>query len=602
MSELTTHRIAKFMARTGVASRRDCEKLILEGRVTVNGERVESPALNILETDEILLDGNKLAKPPLRVWLYHKPQGLVTTSRDERDRKTIFDELSPVLRNVNTVGRLDLNSEGLLLLTNDGELKRKLELPDTGWRRKYRVRAYGKATEEQLETLRKGVVIDGEIFRPMEITLDREKTDNRWYTVALREGKNREIRRAFETIGITVNRLIRTSYGPFQLGAMEKGEVTELRARALTTLLGGLMPEGAVLADAPLDLQTSYDEREVARAGKREEREELMKKQKAKGKGGKRDDKGGERGGDRKGPPRDRSDDRPKRAFGDKPRGDFKGGDFKDRGDDRPKRSFGDKPRGDFTPRDGERRPFKPREDGDRKFTPRGDGPKRDFKDRDERPKRDFGDKPRGDFKPRGDGERRPFKPRDGERPARAYDDKPKRSFGDKPRGDFKPRDGDRKDFKPRGDGERTVFKPREDGDRKFTPRGDGPKRDFKPRDGDGPKRSYDDRPKRDFGDKPKRSFDDKPKRDFKPRDGDGPKRSFEDKPKRDFKPRDGEKPKRDFGNQPKADIKRRDEPPKPDRFKRDVEKRAAKRDENVGNQASGKKVSPFFKKPASEE
>ncbi len=505
-----SHRLAKFMARTGVASRRDCEKLILEGRVTVNGERVESPALNVLDSDVILLDGQKLAKPPLRMWLYHKPAGLVTTSRDEKDRKTIFDELPPVLRNVNTVGRLDLNSEGLLLLTNDGELKRKLELPDTGWRRKYRVRAYGKATEEQLDTLRKGIVIDGEVFRPMEITLDRENTDNKWYTVALREGKNREIRRAFDTIGLNVNRLIRTSYGPFQLGAMDKGEVTELRPKALRTLLGGLLPEAAVLGEVPLDIQTSHDEREAVRAEKRAEREELMKKNKAKGKGGKRSD--------RRVPPRDSSDDRLKRGFIDKPR------------------------------------------DGDKG---------------------------------------REFKPRDSR-----SDDRPKRSFGDKARGDFKGRDGDRKDFKPRGDGERRPFKSREDGDRKFTPRGDGPKR------------SYDDRPKRSFGDKPRgdNRHGDKPYGD-KPR-GDSSKRvekpwadkrksdkSGSDRPKRDFKPRqDGERKFAPKGDAPKRDVKRRDEPPKPNRFKRDVEKRAQKRDENVGNKASGKKVSPFFKKPKGEE
>ncbi|MCL4144341.1 UNVERIFIED_CONTAM: hypothetical protein GTU68_056446 [Idotea baltica] len=198
--------------------------------------------------------------------MYYKPQGLVSTRQDERDRETIFDKLPKALAKVNTVGRLDLNSEGLLLLTNDGELKRKLELPETGWRRKYRVRAFGKVREAQLEKLRKGVTIEGERFRPMEVEVDKEQGDNVWLTVAIREGRNREIRRTFEYIGMSVNRLIRTSYGPFQLGSMKRGEVTELRPRALKTLLGGLLPEGAELGETQLSL---LDEKELKKpAGK----------------------------------------------------------------------------------------------------------------------------------------------------------------------------------------------------------------------------------------------------------------------------------------------------------------------------------------------
>ncbi len=253
MSE-NSQRLAKVIANAGLASRRDAEKMIEAGRVKVNGKKIETPAYNVTDKDAVMVDDVPLAKPPLRLWLYYKPQGLVTTTRDEKGRKTIFDALPKALKNVNTVGRLDLNSEGLLLLTNHGGLKRSLELPETGWRRKYRVRAYGKVDEAKLDRLRKGITVDGVVYRPMEVTHERDQGDNAWYVVSIREGKNREIRRVFEAIGLQVNRLIRVSYGPFQLGAMEKGEVSEMRAKALRTLLGGLMPEGVELPEAPLDL------------------------------------------------------------------------------------------------------------------------------------------------------------------------------------------------------------------------------------------------------------------------------------------------------------------------------------------------------------
>ena len=261
---MNDERLAKFMARAGVASRRESEKLIEAGRVSVNGKTVKTPAFNVSLHDKIEVDGKALKKPPLRMWLYHKPTGLVTTRSDEKGRETIYDKLPSALSQVSTVGRLDLNSEGLLLLTNDGELKRRLELPQTGWRRKYRVRAFGKYDEKSLEVLRKGVTVDGESFRPMEIEFDRSQKDNHWFTVGLREGKNREIRRAFEVIDLSVNRLLRVSYGPFQLGTMNKGEVVELRARALRTLLGGLLPEGSELADEALDLSEEGEEMKPA--------------------------------------------------------------------------------------------------------------------------------------------------------------------------------------------------------------------------------------------------------------------------------------------------------------------------------------------------
>ncbi len=237
-------RIAKVLARAGVASRREAEKLITAGVVTVNGKVIDSPALNVTARDRITVDGKPLAAAePMRLWLYHKPTGLVTTHKDEQGRPTIYDNLPEDLPRVMSVGRLDLNSEGLLLLTNDGELKRKLELPSTGWLRKYRVRVNGKPTDEMLDPLRKGIEADGESFQPMVVNLDRQQGANAWLTVGLREGKNREIRRAMQEIGLTVNRLLRVSYGPFQLGQLKEGEVEEVRPRILRDQLG--------LAEAP---------------------------------------------------------------------------------------------------------------------------------------------------------------------------------------------------------------------------------------------------------------------------------------------------------------------------------------------------------------
>ncbi|MFW2589164.1 pseudouridine synthase [Sagittula sp. SSi028] len=232
-------RIAKVIARAGLASRRDAERMIADGRVAVNGKVVTSPALNVTDRDKITVDEAPLAAPEEpRMWMYHKPAGLVTTNKDEQGRKTIFDALPEDLPRVMTVGRLDLNSEGLLLLTNDGGLKRKLELPSTGWLRRYRVRVNGRPTDSDLEPLRKGITVDGETFQPMIVTLDRQQGANAWLTVGLREGKNREIRRAMGDIGLNVNRLIRISYGPFQLGQMKEGEVQEIRRKILRDQLG----------------------------------------------------------------------------------------------------------------------------------------------------------------------------------------------------------------------------------------------------------------------------------------------------------------------------------------------------------------------------
>ena len=232
-------RIAKVIARAGRASRREAERLIAEGRVTVNGAVITRAALNVTGKDRITVDGKPLEAPePPRLWLYHKPAGLVTTTRDEQGRATIYDDLPEDLPRVMSVGRLDLNSEGLLLLTNDGGIKRRLELPSTGWLRRYRVRINGRPSETTFDPLRQGLVLDGEKFQPMTVSLDRQQGANAWLTVALREGKNREIRRAMEAVGLTVNRLIRVSYGPFQLGNLKAGKVEEVRGRVLRDQLG----------------------------------------------------------------------------------------------------------------------------------------------------------------------------------------------------------------------------------------------------------------------------------------------------------------------------------------------------------------------------
>ena len=232
-------RIAKMLSRAGVASRREAERLIEAGEVKVNGKIITSPALNVTSKDKVTVSGQPVAeKQPVRLWLYYKPDGLVTSNADEKGRDTVFDHLPEDLPRVMTVGRLDLNSEGLLLLTNDGGLKRRLELPSTGWLRKYRVRIHGNPTDPDFEPLRKGIEVEGERFQPMQVVLDRIQGANAWVTVGLREGKNREIRRAMAAIGLTVNRLIRISYGPFRLNELEPGQVEEVRPRVLKDQLG----------------------------------------------------------------------------------------------------------------------------------------------------------------------------------------------------------------------------------------------------------------------------------------------------------------------------------------------------------------------------
>jgi 23S rRNA pseudouridine2605 synthase len=243
-------RIAKALARAGLCSRREAERWIAEGRVSVNGKVLDSPARDVGPSDRILVDGKPLptAEPP-RLWRYHKPRGKVTTHHDPQGRQTVFDALPEHLPRVISVGRLDFNTEGLLLLTNDGDLARHLELPATGWLRRYRVRAHGVVTQEALDKLKDGIEIAGVRYGPIEATLDKVQGANVWLTIGLREGKNREVRTVLESLGLGVNRLIRISFGPFQLMELEPGAVEPVKRRVLIEQLGPRVSRALGLAD-----------------------------------------------------------------------------------------------------------------------------------------------------------------------------------------------------------------------------------------------------------------------------------------------------------------------------------------------------------------
>ena len=267
-------RVAKVMSRAGLASRRDAEEWVVQGRVTVNGRVINSPALDVTANDVIMVDGKPL--PPrerTRLFMFHKPRGLMTTHADPEGRPTVFDNLPEGLPRLISIGRLDFNTEGLLLLTNDGGLARALELPDTGWLRRYRVRAHGEVTQGQLDELKKGVEVDGVKYGSIDATLERDQGANVWLVFAIREGKNREVRNVMAHLGLEVNRLIRVSYGPFQLGELAEGQVEEVKTRVLREQLGEKI---AALAGAdfnrpmPGDSSSAPDDGEAATpAGKK---------------------------------------------------------------------------------------------------------------------------------------------------------------------------------------------------------------------------------------------------------------------------------------------------------------------------------------------
>jgi 23S rRNA pseudouridine2605 synthase len=255
-------RIAKVIARAGVCSRRDAERLIAEGRVTLNGRKLDTPAVNVKPSDRIVVDGALLpAAQTVRLWRYHKPKGRVTTHRDPQGRPTVFEALPEDLPRVISVGRLDLNTEGLLLLTNDGALARHLESPASGWLRRYRVRVHGDISQAELDVVKDGVEIEGVRYGPIEARLDRVKGANCWITLGIREGKNREVRKVMEHLRLEVTRLIRLSFGPFALGDLEVGQIEEVKRRVIAEQLGTEMADKLGLTQKKQD-RTAEPKRE----------------------------------------------------------------------------------------------------------------------------------------------------------------------------------------------------------------------------------------------------------------------------------------------------------------------------------------------------
>jgi 23S rRNA pseudouridine2605 synthase len=564
-------RISKIMARAGVASRRDIERMIMEGRVKLNGKLLDSPVVNATLSDHIEVDGEPIRGiERTRLWLYHKPTGLVTTNSDPEGRPTVFDNLPEDLPRVLSIGRLDINTEGLLLLTNDGGLARVLELPSTGWLRRYRVRAHGTIEQAELDKLKDGIAVDGVLYGSIEATLDKVQGANVWITMGLREGKNREIKNVMGALGLDVNRLIRISYGPFQLGELAEGKAQEIRGRTLRDQLGPRLIEDAkanfdapLFDNAPAEEEKSQKSEWSSKAEKPDrsfrEKPEDKRERALSRLDTKRDDRSGgrpdrgdrkERGG-RDAPPA-RFDDQPKREPGFRARkaNVWMAPGARPVAERKPKEegaaATGEKPvrreRPEGAPnvkRYGKTRDGAPMKSA-RKFDPdrkkasvydRPDrGPRvivtRDDDDKDwiratEEPSRDDA---RGGDRKRGGGD---------DRGARSFGDRAPRS--DRPQGD-RPR-GDR----PQGDRPQGARPPRREG-------GDKPFGDRKPRTEGA--RSFSDRPRSD------RPAGDKPFGDRKPRDfGDRAPRS--DRPQRD-RPQGDRPPRREgdrpFGGKPSGD------------------------------------------------
>ena len=540
-------RISKIMARAGVASRRDVERMIMEGRVSLNGVKLDSPVVNATLSDKIEVDGMPIrGAERTRLWLYHKPAGLVTTNSDPEGRPTVFDNLPGELPRVLSIGRLDINTEGLLLLTNDGGLSRVLELPTTGWLRRYRVRAHGEVDQAALDKLKEGIAVDGVLYGAIDATLDRTQGHNVWITMGLREGKNREIKNVLGALGLEVNRLIRISYGPFQLGDLAEGKVLEVRGRMLRDQLGPrLIEQAGANFDAPIyDAPTVDDEEETpAKRAKPEwakgdAPEGKPRFEKTAGKPEDRREKALGRLDTRRG-------DKPAGKFGSKPAGKFGAkGRSEDDGEERrsPRQPAGTNRTanvwmapGARPTRDGKERKSSARAEAESLFKKpsaqaearrnvvrhadaegewirsdspreeeggrgRGDRPRggKSFGDRAPRGEKTFGDRPFRD-KPREDGDRpRSDRPRGeksfGDRTARGG-----KPFGDRPFRDKPREDGDRpRSDRPRGEksfGDRTA--------RGEKPFGDRPFRDKPREEGDRP-RSDRPRGERPFGDKPR--------------------------------------------------------------------------------------------------
>ncbi|RVD58690.1 pseudouridine synthase [Mesorhizobium sp. M2D.F.Ca.ET.185.01.1.1] len=354
----TGERIAKRLARAGIASRRDAEELIAAGRVKVNGKVLDSPAFNVSANDVIHVDGTEI--PPIertRLFLFHKPAGVVTTNRDPEGRKTVFDVLPADLPRLMTIGRLDINTEGLLLLTNDGGLARVLELPATGWLRRYRARVHGKVEESALAGLRDGIAVDGVFYGSIEASLDREQGTNAWLTLGLREGKNREVKNILGALGLDVTRLIRISYGPFQLEDLPEGHVLEIKGRVLREQLGERLIEEAG-ANFDAEIQKPFSNKPVRGSGPRREEADRPKfardgDRRPIGEGGLI--KARKRREGSRDEALSKLSTKPDRAFGER-------GAKSDRGGfgDKPRGGFGDKPRFGGRKSEREQRPIEP--------------------------------------------------------------------------------------------------------------------------------------------------------------------------------------------------------------------------------------------------
>lgn len=496
-TDLVPERISKLLARAGVASRRDIERMIMEGRVSLNGKVLETPVVNATFADRIEVDGMPIRGiERTRLWLYHKPAGLVTTNADPEGRPTVFDNLPDDLPRVVSIGRLDINTEGLLLLTNDGGLARMLELPTTGWLRRYRVRAHGKIEQADLDKLKDGLAVEGVLYGAIDATLDKVQGSNVWITMGLREGKNREIKNVLGALGLDVNRLIRISYGPFQLGELPEGHAQEIRGRTLRDQLGPrLIEEAKANFDAPLFDHAAVDEADEKPAQKSatpawgerpaERREKPSNRR--------------EKPEDRREKARARLDTKRDDRFGEKPRG---GG--RDRDDDRfegkPKREPAVRARKSNVWMAPGARPV-----AEKKAEAATDGVKREKRER-----------PEGAPKTKRYG-----------RTAEGAPTRSAKKFDPDRKGPFRGRPGDDRADKPR------ILKTRdEDGEWIRASEPEKSDRDDGGRGGFGRKRSGagDDRAPRDFGDRP-------PRGDRKPR-ADG-ERSFSDRPPR----RDGDRP-----------------------------------------------------------
>ena len=261
-------RIAKAMARAGLCSRREAERWIADGRVSVNGRLLKTPAFEVSGKDKVLIDGKPLpSAEPARLWRYHKPRGLVTTHADPEGRPTVFEKMPPELPRVVSIGRLDYNTEGLLLMTNDGALARHMELPATGWTRRYRVRAKGRVTPADLEGLKDGVEIDGVRYGPIEAATDSVQGANMWLTIAIREGKNREVRKILAHLGVEVNRLIRVSFGPFQLLDLAPGGVEQVKRRTLVEQIGPKLAQELGLSEGTEERKARHARGKAQRDG-----------------------------------------------------------------------------------------------------------------------------------------------------------------------------------------------------------------------------------------------------------------------------------------------------------------------------------------------